>query len=530
MTATEVLTQIRDREGRNALADGKRLLGLFDDYSQGKLRPQANALRVLVSCGGNQRIGQLRDASPLRQKTELHRLVQEMVTEYSMQEAMAREVCGAVWEAFLGTEAPLTQLAEPVPAQSRTLTSERAAEMPKPRSETVSRPEHREAGPVQLTPPTQSTSQTPDTLPKRDPEPQEKKLPEPTPQKRVIDKSTRILLILGVMGVVGFLMMASMTPLSLAQGKKVSGYEWALFLVLILLAVLTGWRCRRLWKEEIKPAYTTKARDIYSAAAALFYCGVLFVSILFPLVTFDGMSGGMLCYTILMALLAAAGAVFQATWHKAFWEVAPPKLEGKWVLLIYPVLGLGVTLAVGLIWATLFLLIPTLIEDATAKGVVIFIWIVVQIGLAVLAYRFTKENGYLLNPRLKKQAAMLCGVGTVLLALWGGYINLTFEEGIRPGQVAAMLLLLVLTVRRMVWIQKNGFAFSKISKLSRNYSLTVGAISAFFVWGMFITLPIFVVEMFPSTGFGVKGIILFILFYMASIFEALWHVSKWPSK
>lgn len=529
MTATEVLYTIRDREGRNALADGKRLLGLFDDYSQGKLRPQANALRVLVSCGGNQRIGQLRDASPLRQKTELHRLVQEMVTEYSMQEAMAREVCGAVWEAFLGTEAPLTQLAEPVPAQSRTLTSERAAEMPKPRSETVSRPEPREAEPVQLTPP--PTSRTPDTPPKRDPEPQEKKLPEPMPQKRVIDKSTRILLILGVMGVVGFLMMASMTPLSLAQGKKVSGYEWALFPVLILLAALTSWRCRRLWKEEIKPAYTTKARDVYSAAAALFYCGVLFVSILFLLIALlDGMSGGMLCYTILTALLAAAGAVFQATWHKAFWEVAPPKLEGKWVLLIYPVLGLGVTLAVGLIWATLFLLIPTLIEDATAKGVVIFIWIVVQIGLAVLAYRFTKENGYLLNPRLKKQAAMLCGVGTVLLALWGGYINLTFEEGIRPGQVAAMLLLLILTVRRMVWIQRNGFAFSKISKISRNYSLTVGFLSAFFVWGLFITLPIFVVEMFPSTGFGVKDIILFILFYMASIFEALWHVAKWPSK
>lgn len=520
MTTTEILAEIHDRQGRDVLSDGKRLLGLFDDYSQGKLRPQSNALRVLVSCGGNQRIGQLRDASPLRQKTELHRLVQEMVTEYSMQENMAREVCGAVWEAFLGTEAPLTQLAEPIPAQSRTLTPERAAEMPEPRSETASRPEPRETEPVRLTPP---TSRTPDTPPRHAPEPQKEKLPEPTPQKRVIDKSTRILLILGVMGVVGFLMMAAMTPLSLAQGKKVSGYEWALFLVLILLAALTGWRCRRLWKEAINPAYTTKARNIYSAAAALFYCGVLFVSILFPLLTSDGMSGAMLCYTVLTALLAAAGAVFQATWHKAFWEVAPPKLEGKWVAA-YLVLGIGAAIAVTLIWATLFLLIPGLIQDATAKGVVIFIWIVVQIGLAVLAYRFTKENGYLLNPRLKKQTAMLCGVGTVLLSLWGGYINLTFEEGIRPGQVAAMLLLLVLTVRRMVWIQKNGFAFSKISKISRNYSLNVGFLSASFVWGMFITLPIFVLEIFQ--GEGLEPIILFILFYALCGFEALWHVSK----
>ncbi len=520
MTTTEILAEIRDRQGRDVLSDGKRLLGLFDDYSQGKLRPQSNALRVLIECGGNQRIGQLRDASPLRQKTELHRLVQEMVTEYSMQENMAREVCGAVWEAFLGTEAPLTQLTEPVPAQSRTLTPERAAEMPKPRSETASRPEPRETEPVRLTPP---TSRTPDTPPRHAPEPQKEKLPEPAPQKRVIDKSTRILLILGVMGVVGFLMMAAMTPLSLAQGKKVSGYEWVLSLVLILLAALTGWRCRRLWKEAIKPAYTTKARNIYSAAAALFYCGVLFVSILFPLLTSDGMSGAMLCYTVLTALLAAAGAVFQATWHKAFWEVAPPKLEGKWVAA-YLVLGIGVAIAVTLIWATLFLLIPGLIQDATAKGVVIFIWIVVQIGLAVLAYRFTKENGYLLNPRLKKQTAMLCGVGTVLLSLWGGYINLTFEGGIRPGQVAAMLLLLVLTVRRMVWIQKNGFAFSNISKISRNYSLTVGFLFAFFVWGMFIALPIFVLEIFQ--GEGLETIILFILLYALCGFEALWHVSK----
>ena len=513
MTTTEILAEIRDRQGRDVLSDGKRLLGLFDDYSQGKLRPQSNALRVLIECGGNQRIGQLRDASPLRQKTELHRLVQEMVTEYSMQENMAREVCGAVWEAFLGTEAPLTQLAEPIPAQSRTLTPERAAEMPKPRSETASRPEPRETEPVRL---------TPDTPPRHAPEPQKEKLPEPTPQMRVIDKSTRILLILGVMGVVGFLMMAAMTPLSLAQGKKVSGYEWVLFLVLILLAALTGWRCRRLWKEAIKPAYTTKARNIYSAAAALFYCGVLFVSILFPLLTSDGMSGAMLCYTVLTALLAAAGAVFQATWHKAFWEVAPPKLEGKWVAA-YLVLGIGVAIAVTLVFG-LSLFVPEILSNATGKGILIFLWTALQIGLVVWALRFMKANGSLLGPETKKWLAMLCGVGTVLLALWGGYINLTFEGGIRPGQVAAMLLLLVLTVRRMVWIQKNGFAFSNISKISRNYSLTVGFLFAFFVWGMFIALPIFVLEIFQ--GESLETIILFILFYALCGFGALWHVSK----
>lgn len=516
MTTMEILAEIRDRQGRDVLSDGKRLLGLFDDYSQGKLRPQSNALRVLVSCGGNQRIGQLRDASPLRQKTELHRLVQEMVTEYSMQEAMAREVCGAVWEAFLGTEAPLTQLAEPVPAQSRTLTPERAAEMPKPRSETASRPEPRETEPVRLTPP---TSRTPDTPPRHAPEPQKEKLPEPTPQKRVIDKSTRILLILGVMGVVGFLMMASMTAVELAQGKRLGDTDWIISSICALLAFLTGRRSLRLYKEGFDPAKITNGMSVCAGVAYFAYCGILCVCIFFLVDGVDTKNW----YAVAAAPLSAAGAVFQISWAEAVSGRKMLKPTLKDVAIAFG-LGIVVCLAAGLIYVVLFLLIPTLIENATAKGVVIFIWVVVQIGLVVLAFRFIKENGYLLNPRLKKQAAMLCGVGTVLLSLWGGYINLTFEEGIRPGQVAAMLLLLVLTVRRMVWIQKNGFAFSNISKISRNYSLTVGFLSAFFVWGMFIALPIFVLEILQ--GEGLETIILFILFYALCGFEALWHVSK----
>ncbi len=116
MTATEVLQTIRDRQGRDVLLDGKRLLGFFEDYSKGKLRPEYNALRVLVECGGNERIARLRNAPPDRQKSELHRLVRELVTEHSMQETMAREICGAVWEAFLGTEVPLSQIVKQQPA------------------------------------------------------------------------------------------------------------------------------------------------------------------------------------------------------------------------------------------------------------------------------------------------------------------------------------------------------------------------------------------------------------------------------
>ena len=115
MTATEVLRTICDRQGVDVLSDGKQLLGLFEDYSRGKLRPQAHALRVLVECGGNKRIAQMRNAPALQQKTGLHRLMQEMVTEYGLQETMAREICGAVWEAFCGVEAPLSQIAAQEP-------------------------------------------------------------------------------------------------------------------------------------------------------------------------------------------------------------------------------------------------------------------------------------------------------------------------------------------------------------------------------------------------------------------------------
>lgn len=108
MTMTEVLAEISSRQ-RDALTDGKRLLGLFDDYSCGKLRAQSNALRVLVECGGNERIARLRTAPALQQKTEMHRLMQEMIVDYNMKEASVREVCDAVWIAFCEAEAQMPE-------------------------------------------------------------------------------------------------------------------------------------------------------------------------------------------------------------------------------------------------------------------------------------------------------------------------------------------------------------------------------------------------------------------------------------
>ena len=669
MTATEVLQTIRDRQGRDVLLDGKRLLGFFEDYSKGKLKPEFNALRVLVECGGNERIAKLRDAPPARQKSELHRLVREMVTEHGMQEHLTREICEAVWEAFLGTEAPLTQTAFPEPTADLTSVSRptpeaekkpippspnapvqefeiingalvryngSAAEITIPANVTSIRPrafsgnrtlrsvrlprglvgltnyafadctglktisipgsvmavnlgsfagcsslrkitlesgvqklifgDHLDQlGRVTIEIPDSVTSVTWSNMPKaqrearmkypknivasaqwisrlqdffRDnpdfhppeaekkpipPKPEAEKKPIPPKPKRVIDASTRVLLILGVLGTVGFLLLA-LKPSALA--REFFGMEsgqWRISLVCVLLAALTGWRCWRLWTEEIKPTYTTRVKVIYSAAAALFYCVVLDLCIIIFICALADMQGAVMCYMLLASLLAAVGAIFLATWHEAFfWSAKPPKLELK-NLFVYPVLGIVASIAVSLAFVVLFLLIPDLIKNATGKGVVIFLWTAVQIVLVVLAYRFVKENGYLLNPTLKKQLAMISGIAVILFSLYIIYINLNFEGGARPGPIAAMLLLLVLTIKRMIHIQKRGFVFSKPSKLSLGYSQVVGCITGYLFWLFFIGVPFVVLDGVGSIG---DNILMLTVIFGFGGFETLWHWSK----
>ena len=672
MTATEVLQTIRDRQGRDVLLDGKRLLGFFEDYSKGKLKPEFNALRVLVECGGNERIAQLRSAPPDRQKSELHRLVREMVTEHGMQERLTREICEAVWEAFLGTEAPLTQMAFPEPSVDMTSVSRptpeaekkpmppspntsiqefeivngalvryngSAAEITIPANVTSIRPRAfsgnrtlrsvqlprgfvglanyafadctglktisipgsvmavnlgsfigcsslqkitlesgvqklifgnhlDQLGRVTIEIPDSVTSVTWSPMPKAQrearmknpknivasaewisrlqdffndnpdfhppeaekkpipPKPEAEKKPIPPKPKRVIDASTRVLLILGVLGTVGFLLLA-LKPSPLAReffGMR-SG-QWRMSLVCVLLAAPTGWRCWRLWTEEIKPTYTTRVKVIYSAAAALFYCVVLDLSIIFFIYALADMQGAVMCYMLLASLLAAVGAVFQITWHKAFLEAEPPKLKLN-ELLAYLVLGIVALLAVFMVFVVLFLLIPNLIKNATGKGVVIFLWTAVQIVLVVRAYRFVTKNGYLLNPTLKKQLAMISGIACVLLALYGIYINLNYEGGARLGQIASLLLFLVLTIKRMIHIQKCGFVFSKPSKLSLGYSQNVATFTGGGFWLFFIGLPFMIIDGIGSIWDNV--LMLTVLFGLLG-FETLWHWSKITAK
>ena len=90
----------------DAFADGRRLSGLFADFSGGQLRAQKNQLDIFLKCGGNTRILALRDEAPRIQQREYHRLVGEMTDAYGMQQELALEISSTFWKTALGTQAP----------------------------------------------------------------------------------------------------------------------------------------------------------------------------------------------------------------------------------------------------------------------------------------------------------------------------------------------------------------------------------------------------------------------------------------
>ena len=90
----------------DAFADGRRLSGLFADFSGGQLRAQKNQLDIFLKCGGNTRILALRDEAPRIQQREYRRLVGEMMDAYSMQQERALEISSIFWKTALGTQAP----------------------------------------------------------------------------------------------------------------------------------------------------------------------------------------------------------------------------------------------------------------------------------------------------------------------------------------------------------------------------------------------------------------------------------------
>ena len=89
----------------DAFADGRRLSGLFADFSGGQLRAQKNQLDIFLKCGGNTRILALRDEVPRIQQREYRRLVGEMMDAYGMQQECALEISSTFWKTALGTQA-----------------------------------------------------------------------------------------------------------------------------------------------------------------------------------------------------------------------------------------------------------------------------------------------------------------------------------------------------------------------------------------------------------------------------------------
>lgn len=107
MTMERVLRAIKQERGMSALRNGEALVGLFPDFSRNQLQPQANALKVFVSCQGNTRILNLQNATVQEQQVQFHRLVQEMTIQHNMREEAAVEVCSAFWRVAIGTECPV---------------------------------------------------------------------------------------------------------------------------------------------------------------------------------------------------------------------------------------------------------------------------------------------------------------------------------------------------------------------------------------------------------------------------------------
>ena len=107
MTMEQVLKNIARERGMSALRNGEALVGLFQDFSRNQLGPQANALKVFVSCQGNTRIFNLKNAASQEQQVQLHRLVQEMSIQHNMREETAVEVCSAFWRAVYQKDSPV---------------------------------------------------------------------------------------------------------------------------------------------------------------------------------------------------------------------------------------------------------------------------------------------------------------------------------------------------------------------------------------------------------------------------------------
>lgn len=320
MTMEQILEKIKQKHGEAALRDDKLLMGFFMDYSHSQLRPQTNALRTFLDCKGNERVLNLQNASGLAQQTEYHRLIQEMVSDYNMQETTAANVCAAFWRAANGTEPPISKfVSEPVrfstPAVDTTAETVRghygatSSRVPEPNLE----PE-----------PALEPKLTPDSsvpLPKAK---------EQSPFRQHLDgmgKKERKAFLFGLTGVLILSLFLILVMIKFAIDARTSDVSDRLGGIAILACylVITLWRMKRLWQTgfpfhpagRFLSAVSAAYSDIVLAIHWLFIITGI-VSPVFMLIDTDDISGTptMGIFMEVFFLAIASCSAFHANWHK----------------------------------------------------------------------------------------------------------------------------------------------------------------------------------------------------------------------
>ncbi len=101
-TLQDVLKAIIAHGGLNSLRNGGRSLAMFSDLAP-KLRKERTLYSYLVQCEGNSILLDVLNKSRPEQLAARGKLIQRMVDDFLLSEAVARQACDSFWDAIGGT-------------------------------------------------------------------------------------------------------------------------------------------------------------------------------------------------------------------------------------------------------------------------------------------------------------------------------------------------------------------------------------------------------------------------------------------
>lgn len=320
MTAEQVLKAIYEAHA-DAFSDSRRLSALFADYSGGRLKAQQNQLDIFLKCDGNTCILNLRNAPKQKQQTEYHRLIQEMVCNYGMQEEVALKVSGAFWRVVVSTEPPISK---PVPEpKQQPVTSTPAAEPQIYDSQEVSRDytaktaeaeqihEHKAQASVQTT--ASPAMEQRNGMGKR--------IVQHFREMAIVE---RVTFLIGLCGIV----LHSPAFVSACYDTVIAGTDLSAVLSTSIVPLLAIWRLCLLWKRGFGSLFSggflEKVDCAYSKVLMwpnMLGCIISVVAIFFAFV--DGWGDGVWTNIFITAFLAGnlAFSVFNTIWHWEKWSL-----------------------------------------------------------------------------------------------------------------------------------------------------------------------------------------------------------------